>query len=107
MPSSTATDDIRRLVDTICNDTERTAQGMAAARAGMERSSASVQNASSTLSSIRVQSEASQLATDEISVAMNQQQTASQQVAANVEMIARAALACRGRQPALKSTNTR
>ncbi|BAK77296.1 methyl-accepting chemotaxis sensory transducer [Pseudogulbenkiania sp. NH8B] len=89
--TSTATDDIRRLVDTICTDTERTAQGMAAARAGMEQSSASVQNASSTLSSIRVQSAASQQATAEISVAMNQQQTASQQVAANVDMIAQMA----------------
>ncbi|WP_162291273.1 methyl-accepting chemotaxis protein [Vogesella sp. LIG4] len=89
--TSTATAEIRSLVNAICDDTERTSQGMAVARNGMEQSSSSVQSASVTLSSIRSQSVASQIASEEISEAMNQQQTASQQVVANVAMISRMA----------------
>ncbi|MEQ6290493.1 methyl-accepting chemotaxis protein [Vogesella sp. GCM10023246] len=89
--TSTATEEIRSLVETISKDTERTAKGMTAARAGMEQSSGSVQIASNTLSSILAQSLASQEAAHEISMAMNQQQAASQQVADNVETIARMA----------------
>ncbi|MFC3530838.1 methyl-accepting chemotaxis protein [Vogesella facilis] len=89
--TSTATEEIRGLVETISQDTERTAKGMSAARAGMEQSSGSVQTASQTLSSILSQSLASQEAAHEISVAMHQQHAASQQVADNVETIARMA----------------
>ena len=89
--TSTATEEIRGLVETISKDTERTARGMTAARAGMEQSSGSVQTASHTLSSILAQSLASQEAAHEISVAMHQQHAASQQVADNVDTIARMA----------------
>jgi len=89
--TSSATVEIRSLVDTIRRDTEQTAKGMEEAKEEMTHSTDSVARATEALSSIRSQSEASHASTDEISTAMNQQTVASQQVASNVETIARMA----------------
>jgi methyl-accepting chemotaxis protein len=89
--TSSATVEIRGLVDTIQRDTEKTAKGMNEAKQEMQHSGSSVAQATEELAAIRAQSAASSASTDEISHAMNEQKIASQQVAVNVETIAQMA----------------